>query len=215
MRHSLSCWAVLTALMLLPTQLSAQINDPSAMEFNARDYEYCLVCHGSFGQGNIAVKAPVLAGMEAWSIRNQLQAFREGWRGSHSLDLVGMEMAPSARALQPSELPTVIEYITALPPQTAHATDAASEAEIDLGKTLYEPCIACHGAAADGDQEYQAPALAYQDGAYLLRQLQHFRDGVRGSHPKDKRGARMAAAASGLDDAAIARIISYIKSQAP
>lgn len=207
--------AGLMGLLLLPTPLFAQINDSPTTDFDASDYEYCLVCHGSVGQGNSAIDAPVLGGMEAWSLRNQLQAFREGWRGRHPDDLIGMEMAPAAEALKPSELPGVIEYITSLAPQTATITNQGSQGDGEPGKTLYGACVACHGSPADGDEEYQAPALAYQDSAYLIRQLRHFRDGVRGSHPKDKRGARMAAAARNLDDAAIIELVSYIRSRAP
>ncbi|MFT4769178.1 MAG: cytochrome c oxidase subunit 2 [Glaciecola sp.] len=215
MKAQLACLAGLMGLLLLPTPLIAQINDSATANFNASDYEYCLVCHGSFGQGNSVINAPVLAGMEAWSLRNQLQAFREGWRGTHPEDLIGMEMAPAATALEPQELPEVIGYITSLPPQTATMTDQGPQGDSEAGETLYGACVACHGSAADGNDEYQAPALAYQDDAYLIRQLRHFRDGVRGSHPEDKRGSRMAAAARMLDDTAIVDVVSYIRSQAP
>ncbi|MDP5052666.1 MAG: c-type cytochrome, partial [Congregibacter sp.] len=159
-----------------------------AKGFDAKDYEYCLVCHGSLGQGNPAVHAPVLAGMEDWSLRNQLQAFRDGWRGTHPLDLIGMEMRPVAMALDPSETSAVIQYLQALPAQSAPIT---VQGDIEAGKTLYKACATCHGISGEGNEELQAPALAYQDGAYLLRQLTHFRDGIRGSHPEDRRGARM------------------------
>ncbi|EED30705.1 cytochrome c, class I [gamma proteobacterium NOR5-3] len=205
----------LMGLLTLSTITAVQVGHSENAEGDTIAYKDCLGCHGTFGQGNSAVNAPVLASMEAWSIRNQLQAFREGWRGTHALDLMGMAMAPSAKALKPSELPGVIKYIAALPPRTANLPDRSSPVNVQLGKTLYGPCAACHGPAADGDEEYQAPALAYQNDAYLIRQLKHFRDGVRGHHPDDRRGARMAAAAQNLDDGEIVEIVRYLRSRAP
>jgi cytochrome c553 len=203
---------VLALLLFLCTPPISHAKERTAADFDAKDYEYCLVCHGGLGQGNPAVDAPVLAGMEDWSLRNQLQAFREGWRGTHPLDLIGMEMRPVATALDPSETSAVIQYLQALPAQSAANT---VHANIEAGKTEYEPCSACHGVSGEGNVELQAPALAYQDGDYLVRQLQNFRDGIRGNHPQDRRGARMAAAAGDLDDAAIANVVSYIRSRAP
>ncbi|EAQ98629.1 c-type cytochrome [Congregibacter litoralis] len=190
---------------------SAQSAEPQAL-FDPADYEYCLVCHGGLGQGNPAIQAPVLAGMEGWSLRNQLQAFREGWRGKHPLDLVGMEMRPVALALDEEEIADVTSYLEQLAPQVAPqaATDSSTGDPV-LGRSIYVACIACHGEAAEGKEALQAPALAYQDERYLERQLRHFRDGVRGSHPDDARGATMAASAAGLDDAAIANVVSYIR----
>ncbi|WP_439107136.1 c-type cytochrome [Congregibacter sp.] len=206
-----NCKVKTLGLALLCLSLSAQSTEPDTT-FDAKDYEYCLVCHGSVGQGNPAVDAPVLAGMEDWSLRNQLQAFREGWRGSHALDLVGMEMRPAALALEESELRPVGRYIEALPAQSAPTT---GQGDRDAGRAVYQACAACHGTAAEGDEELQAPALAYQDDSYLERQLKNFRDGIRGSHPEDLRGARMADSARDLDDAAIANVVSYIRSMSP
>jgi cytochrome c oxidase subunit 2 len=56
-----------------------------------------------------------------------------------------------------------------------------------------------------------APALAGQDAAYLRRQLQNFRAGLRGSHKADALGAQMraAGAASLKDEAAVTRVAEY------
>lgn len=55
-------------------------------------------------------------------------------------------------------------------------------------------CGACHGARGEGNPALGAPALAGQQAAYLERQLQHFRTGLRGSAKGDARGAQMRAA---------------------
>jgi cytochrome c553 len=75
---------------------------------------------------------------------------------------------------------------------------------------LYQPCIACHGDAAQGNASLGAPALAGQDSAYLARQLQHFKSGVRGSDARDTYGAQMKAMAVPLSDDAIAQLAQYL-----
>jgi len=85
----------------------------------------------------------------------------------------------------------------------------AARAQADAA-AQYQPCIACHGAAGQGNTALGAPALAGQGAAYLERQLKHFKTGIRGADPRDTQGAQMKAMASALDDAAIALIASYL-----
>jgi cytochrome c oxidase subunit 2 len=81
----------------------------------------------------------------------------------------------------------------------------------DDGPTLYAQCIACHGRKAEGVASTGAPAIAGQDAAYLQRQLQNFRSGLRGTNPKDTYGAQMRAIALTLkDDAAVAALAKYV-----
>jgi cytochrome c553 len=79
------------------------------------------------------------------------------------------------------------------------------------GPGLYAPCVACHGGKAEGNAATKAPALAGQDAAYLRRQLQNFRAGLRGTHPSDTLGAQMRATIATLaDDAAIERVAAHL-----
>jgi len=90
----------------------------------------------------------------------------------------------------------------------ASFTSSASEAE-----TLFSAqCASCHGSEAKGT--LLAPALAGQQLDYLARQLKHFKSGLRGSHAKDVLGAQMVAVSSGLDDAAVVAVSTYL-SQLP
>jgi cytochrome c oxidase subunit 2 len=60
-----------------------------------------------------------------------------------------------------------------------------------------------------------APAIAGQEGWYLVRQLQNFKNGVRGGG-SDTFGAQMAPMAMALaTDADIANIAAYVSSMAP
>jgi cytochrome c553 len=81
------------------------------------------------------------------------------------------------------------------------------------GKTLFAPCIACHGSRAEGNPALNAPAIAGHDAAYLERQLRAFRSELRGKHKSDLLGAQMRAAAATLaDDAAVAKVATYVAS---
>ena len=61
----------------------------------------------------------------------------------------------------------------------------------EKGKALYQTCIACHGASGEGNKALKAPALAGQQQAYLQRQLEHFKNGVRGADAADVEGAQI------------------------
>jgi cytochrome c oxidase subunit 2 len=79
------------------------------------------------------------------------------------------------------------------------------------GEKLFAPCVACHGNKGEGNATLNAPAIAGQDAAYLERQLHNFRNRRRGTHKSDALGAQMQAAATVLaDDAAIAKVASYV-----
>jgi cytochrome c553 len=78
----------------------------------------------------------------------------------------------------------------------------------------YQACIACHGAAGEGNAALSAPPLAGQDAAYLERQLRNFKAGVRGSDASDQPGSQMKAMASVLSDDDIP-VVSEFLSQLP
>lgn len=78
------------------------------------------------------------------------------------------------------------------------------------GMRLYSTCSSCHGKQGEGNVGANAPALAGLDAPYLLRQLQHFRDGVRGAHPDDPIGAVMRASVRSLDDNALRELVEAI-----
>jgi cytochrome c553 len=81
------------------------------------------------------------------------------------------------------------------------------------GRNLFAPCAACHGTKGEGNSALNAPAIAGQDAPYLERQLRNFRNRLRGVHKSDALGAQMQAAAAALaDDAAVAKVASYVAS---
>ncbi len=86
-------------------------------------------------------------------------------------------------------------------------------ADVVTGKALYAPCIACHGAAGEGNTALASPAIAGQSADYLIRQLRNFNSGLRGTNPDDTGGAQMRPMAATLtDDAAIENVVAFITS---
>ena len=184
----------------------------------ARDYTivperfiYCTTCHGVELQGNRSVDAPRLNGMEDWSVRNQLQAFRKGWRGTHD-DLIGMEMRPQATVLDAAGVEEAVAFVTSIP--TREPRKAATVIGDSVrGETLYATCAACHGSDAEGNKLLNAPKLIGQSDWYLYRQLEKFQAGIRGSARDDINGAQMRASIAMLPGPeAIADVVAYINS---
>jgi cytochrome c oxidase subunit 2 len=169
---------------------------------------YCAVCHGVELVGNRSVDAPKLAGLPEWYLRRQMQAFRDGWRGTHADDVTGMEMRPQAAVLKRSEVQRAVSYAASVPKGDTVATVTG---DVRRGAELYRPCASCHGARGEGSQALLAPPLAGQSDWYLATQLEHFRSGARGSVPGDTQGALMQASAQALpDEPAIAAVVAYI-----
>ena len=129
-------------LVLLPLGVAAQ--DAAVPAPNGQLFDYCITCHGTEGRGNKSINAPRLGGLGAWYIENQLNAFREGWRGYHEDDYHGGEMRPMAVALVgEAQVKAAAEYFAAFPvPETVVTVRGNAR----RGEALYATCIACHGA---------------------------------------------------------------------
>ena len=76
-------------------------------------------------------------------------------------------------------------------------------------------CVACHGNSGEGNRALGAPALTQLSAEYISRQLAHFVSGVRGAHPDDAAGKRMALSVATLTAEDIAGLASYLSSELP
>jgi cytochrome c553 len=94
---------------------------------------------------------------------------------------------------------------------------AATAASAATPQQLYAACATCHGSRGEGSPALGAPAIAGQQVAYLTRQLQGFRTGVRGTHTADAYGAQMRAASSTTlrDDASLMMLVKHVASLPP
>jgi cytochrome c553 len=87
------------------------------------------------------------------------------------------------------------------------------------GQALFRLCIACHGQQGEGRADVEAPAIAGLPEWYVSTQLTKFRNGLRGTHPRDTAGMRMRPMARTLptddDVKAVARYVGSLPPQAP
>jgi len=90
-------------------------------------HRFCFTCHGTDGIGSEGIQAPRLAGMEPWYLKRQLELFRAGGRGTHPMDIEGMEMQPMAAIMTDAEIDDVVQWASTwediTPQPTIHARD--------------------------------------------------------------------------------------------
>jgi cytochrome c oxidase subunit II len=206
------------ACILLLTVLGATAcSAPEPGVDRGRDvWTTCVPCHGSAGQGNVALGAPSIAGLPEWYVVAQLQKFEAGWRGAHPMDTVGIRMKSMARALDlEGDRESVAAYLATLPRIIPAVSVEGGDPE--LGRLGYAgTCLACHGEGGVGVEAVGGPPLLGQDDWYLLSQFRKFRTGWRGAHPEDVFGQIMAANAVLYEDEVVLDIIAYIRTlQAP
>lgn len=200
--------AIISALLMLSglTSVSAVAGDAEAGQ---AAYAVCAACHGPQGEGNRAMNAPSLAGQEVWYLSRQMEAFKSGIRGTAGGDSFGAQMRPMAMVVSdPVALENLVAYIRTFP---AGDSPPTVQGDIAAGRTAYLVCAACHGQKAEGNEAMAGPRLAGQNDWYLVRQLQNYRNGLRGYDPKDIFGNQMKPMSMTLSsDQAINDVVAYI-----
>lgn len=174
-------------------------------------YKLCASCHGFRAEGNSLVHAPGLAGQEDWYLARQIRNFRDGVRGGAGDDVHGQTMATMTLSLARDEdIDDLVAYIGTLPTPVPQRTVTG---DVESGRSLYQPCAACHGASAEGNAALNGPALVAMDDWYQLSQLKKFKEGRRGATSADLYGQQMAPMTATLsDERAMADVIAYITS---
>lgn len=79
-----------------------------------QQYTLCVPCHGAKGEGNEAVKAPPIGGMDDWYIASQLRKFKSGIRGKTPGDTVGPIMQAMSLTIQPENINHLAAYAHSL-----------------------------------------------------------------------------------------------------
>ncbi len=197
-----------------PTFLETQSKSPGNAAIGAAQYAVCASCHGQQGEGLKALNAPKLAGQSAWYLKRQILSYKNGLRGTHEDDVYGRQMAPMAATLtDEAAIDNVIAHIRTLPDTPAPTT---IDGDVARGEKLYRTCAYCHGAQGQGIQALNAPRAAGMNDWYIARQLQYFKEGIRGSHPSDYYGKQMGFMGRILEDeAAINDLVAYINTLKP
>lgn len=84
------------------------------------------------------------------------------------------------------------------------------------GQDIFTTCATCHGKKGQGNQALGAPNIAGLPKWYVVREIEMFRAGHRGSVPADTVGRRMATIASTLDgEDAIDAVAAYVSTLPP
>ena len=100
------------------------------------------------------------------------------------------------------------------PSFSAQEPPSAASGNVENGKAIYHrTCFTCHGDKAQGNVAFNAPKLAGQEDWYMIRQLENFASGARGSDPRDLFGAQMRPMAMTLvGPTDIVDVVAYIRS---
>lgn len=174
-------------------------------------FSACSSCHGEQALGNQALAAPVLAGQQQSYLVRQLNNFKTGLRGSDPSDSAGAQMRAMAATLPDEQAITdVTAYLASLPPPPSDPSKSGNAA---LGSRMYQAkCGACHGGQAEGNQAMNSPRLRQQLASYLLLQVNHFKQGIRGSAPDDRFGKQMKMMAGTVNETELLDVIAHISS---
>ena len=189
-------------------QLNAQ-NAPMATS-GQQQYAVCASCHGQQGEGNPALNAPKINGLQSWYLERQLKYYQQGIRGADDADTYGRQMAPMAAMLNSDDaIRNMAAYISQLP-----VTDAPSTISGDAtrGMSIYNAnCAACHGADGSGSWATDAPRIAGMSDWYMATQLKNFKAKIRGAHADDDYGEQMVSFSTAMkNEAQMNDVIAYL-----
>ncbi len=136
----------------------------------------CAACHGADGNSNNAVW-PSLAGQHASYTYKQLKDFKEGRRNNASM--TGM-----VALLNDDDMKNLAAYYA-----SKQSKAVAFDGElINVGESIYRggitetrvaACMGCHSPSGKGNGPAGWPSLSGQHPAYLVTQLQDFKQGLR------------------------------------
>jgi len=91
------------------------------------------------------------------------------------------------------------------------ASNAQADGDATKGESYYAVCAGCHGADGMGMEATNAPRLQGQFDWYLVRQINYFKNGVRGAHKDDQYGAPMRGMVATLpNEQAVKDVVAYI-----
>lgn len=199
----------LLLLLLLPAGCGRKEDDasnvqaPAAYRSGASIYESCLLCHST----REMQRGPILDGLPAWYVEDQLRKFQQGLRGHNPTNRAEILMGSTIGQLQSmQDIRAVARHIQSLPVPD-HLLTVRGDAT--RGQQLYLGCVPCHGETGQGNHSRNGPPLAGLEDWYQLDQLRKYKEGLRGYDPADTNGVVMAAAVSGWSDQDLRDVVHY------
>ena len=177
-------------------------------------FSLCQSCHGEDLSGNEVLGSPSIAGMEEWYLFRQISNFKDGIRGTHDEDLMGLTMRLSVMNLNDEQKRSLSLKISSMKTKNLKQT---IQGDLVTGEFVFQHCISCHGEFAEGDVTISAPKLTGQNDWYIYRQLINFQKGIRGQHPEDLYGRQMMEMADMFNEEMFRDVTAYISQidQAP
>lgn len=98
---------------LAPVRKSPTLTHADATKGQAL-FPVCAACHGLAGEGNEALNAPHIGGLEDWYVARQLRKFKTGVRGASAGDTIGPLMVPMANTVPDDQIDNVAAYVQSL-----------------------------------------------------------------------------------------------------
>jgi len=176
-----------------PVQIAAadakKKRDPGKRLYGPRGGLGCIACHGR--NGAKAIKDyPNIAGQDAKYIENQIEDIMEGKRVA-SVDpadgkprtsgMKGALLTPDGKPrMTKEEIKQVAKWLSGLEPAVVKQAEPLDPANVEAGEKLFKKykCKNCHG--KEGKKPLRSyPVIAGQKVAYLVNQLNDFRNKVR------------------------------------
>ncbi|MHA7879738.1 MAG: c-type cytochrome [Saccharospirillum sp.] len=181
-------------------RLHLPVDEPVKLVLRSND-----VLH-NFAVPNFRVKMDTVPGIQTY------QWFTPSAQGTY--DIMCMELCGLAHYTMRGQV--IIEprdafdnWLTNFP--TFAETQSRPIYDHSAGQALYASCAACHGADGSGNAALNAPNLTQLDTWYMERQMQYYRDGIRGSHPEDSWGRQMASIAPTVAEHDLPDLLGYIE----
>ncbi len=162
----------------------------------------CFTCHGLDGAGD-GVSVPRLAGLEVGYLQKQMEDYASDLRHDDVMTAIARKLDQRQRRAVAgfyAAMPAPSQSRPASPPPVIWMRGDASRG--------VAACVACHGGQGLGVGPGN-PAVAGQPAAYVINQIERWRDGERRN---DARSV-MALAVAGLTDAEAAAIARWLENQ--
>ena len=185
---------------LLMLALLASVSAPLAAQAQDAPNSMCTQCHNADGNSTNP-EYPKLAGLGAAYITKQIKDFKKYKRISEI-------MGPMSAKISDDEIATLAAYFSKQKPAPGEVIDRDLAAQGQLiydegvDATAVPACAGCHEKDASGSNKF--PRLAGQHRAYLIKQLNNFKVGVRNNEP------RMRSVVRRLTDQEIRAVAEYV-----
>lgn len=165
--------------------------------------KHCLTCHSTIEMQ----RGPLLQGLEAWYMEEQLEAFKEGSRGGDPKDKNGLLMHSAVKDLPDEDLKFAANWFANQP---RPEIKSVIKGDTTKGKELYKTaCFSCHEHPM-GKFFSRSPDLYKTEDWYMMTQLRAYKAGWRGVDPRDSHGIKMKAAIEPYSIKQMQDIVAYL-----